>query len=207
MRTLKTEGVIIKRKNYSEADRILTVFTKYHGKIQVKASGIRRIPSRRASHVELLNFSTLTLYKGKGMPVLTEAQTIESYSAIKDNLRAIGDAYHLCELTDSLCPENQENSQVFDLLKDALNNLAFYSRSSDADIFMNGSHTTDSEDELILRDSGRNSFIRDFEIELLTTLGFYNQTGSLSSNFNTRLLIENILERKLKTLPIFAKLN
>ena len=64
MRTHKTEGIIIKRRNYGEADRILTVFTKYNGKIQVKATGIRRIPSRRSAHVELLNYSVLNLYKG-----------------------------------------------------------------------------------------------------------------------------------------------
>ncbi|MBI4096902.1 MAG: DNA repair protein RecO, partial [Candidatus Levybacteria bacterium] len=54
MRTFRTEGIIIKRKNFGEADRILTVFTKEYGKLQVKAKGIRRIPSRRSAHVELV---------------------------------------------------------------------------------------------------------------------------------------------------------
>ncbi len=178
MRTYKTEGIIIKRKNYGEADRILTVFTPYQGKIQVKASGIRRIPSRRSAHVELLNFSILSLYKGSGFPILTEAETLENFSAIKDSLQKIGHAYHLCELIDGLCPENQENTKAFYLLKNILTNLSNFT-------------TTD---------------IREFEIELLSTLGFWSKADMLTGNFNTHLFIENILERKLKSHDIFSKM-
>src|SRR6185503_12559780 len=100
MRNFKTEGIIIKRRNFKDADRILTVLTRDHGKISVRAAGIRRIPSRRSPHVELLNHCVLTLYQGHAFPVLTEAQTIEAFSPLKEDLHKIGLAYHLCELID-----------------------------------------------------------------------------------------------------------
>src|SRR5579859_2940888 len=115
MRTFTVEGIIIKRRNYKDADRMLTVFTRNYGKIAVKAGGVRKITSRRSSHIELLNHTTLTLYKGNGFPVLTEAQMINSFSEIKDNLIKIGFAYHICELIDGLCPEGQEQASIFAL--------------------------------------------------------------------------------------------
>jgi DNA repair protein RecO (recombination protein O) len=180
MRSFKTEGFVIKRKNYAEADRILTVFTKHHGKMQVKASGIRRVPSRRSPHVELLNHSVLTLYRGNMFPILTEAQTIDAFSPIKDNLDKIGFAYHICELIDGLCPENQENNAVFFLLKNMLTRLSL-------------------EDDIL-------STLHEFEIELLTILGYWNKSDTYGYDFDTHNFIENIIERKLKSRKFFTKL-
>ncbi len=185
MKTFKTVGIVIKRRNYGEADKILTIFTKYYGKIQVKAVGIRRIPSRRAAHVELLNHSMLSLYRGRHMPILTEAEVIENFFPIKDDLDKVGLAFHLCELIDGLCPENQENTKVYYLLKNILTNLAKNSRDK--------SNTASKS-------------ILEFEIELLTTLGYWNKTNELNEKFDMRDLIENILERRLKSYDIFAKL-
>lgn len=178
MRTSKTEGIIIKRRNYGEADRLLTVLTKNNGKILVKATGIRRIASRRSPHVELLNHSILGLYKGKSYALLTEAQTIDNFSPIKNSLEKIGYAYHLCELIDGFCPENQENTKIFYLLKNILTNISIDNPVS----------------------------IREFEIELLTTLGYWNRADMLTERFNIHNFMENILERKLKSYNIFAKL-
>lgn len=172
MRSYKTEGIVIKRRNFGEADRILTVFTKREGKIKVKAAGVRRINSRRSPHIELLNHSFLTLHKGQSLPILTEAEAIENFSQIKKNLTKIGFAYHICELIDGLCAENQENKTVFALLLETLRRL---SKEEDvADI------------------------IYGFEIELLTNLGFYPRFRFIR-NLDTQAFIEQILERKLKS--------
>src|SRR3989344_6137447 len=125
-RTYKVEGIILRRNNFGEADRILTVLSKELVKIAVKAPGVRRIPSRRSSHVELLNLSTLTLYKSSKsfMPLLIEAQTLEDFSGIKSDLHKIGYSYYICELINGLCADNQENRNVFFLLKNTLSALA-----------------------------------------------------------------------------------
>ena len=65
MVSLTTEGLIIKRKDFGEADRILTVLTDRFGKISVVAKGVRRITSRRAGNIELLNLVKLHLFKAK----------------------------------------------------------------------------------------------------------------------------------------------
>lgn len=176
MRSYKTEGIIIKRRNSGEADRILTVFTKKQGKILVKAIGVRRITSRRSSHTELLNFAELTLYKGKQLPILTEISTINNFSQIKIDLHKVGLAYHLCELIDGLCPDYQENGAVFNLLSKTLTEL----------------QTVDINPQ----------FITSFEKQLLFHLGFYSQEH-VDRSINTIADIEGILERKLKTRYLF----
>lgn len=180
MKNFKTDGIVIKRRNYGEADRIITLLTKDHGKLQVKAKGIRKITSRRSPHVELLNYTQITVYKGKAYPILIEAQMKEDYAKIKRDLQKIGLAYHICELVDGLCPENQENEAVFNLLRKTLSEL-------------------EVEQDLL-------AVIHEFEIELLTILGYWHDTLGLTAKLDTGYFIENIIERKLKSKSIFAKL-
>jgi len=180
MRSFKTEGIVIKRKNYYEADRIITIFSKRNGKIKVKASGVRRITSRRSPHIELLNYSVFSLHQGRNMPVLTEVESLENFSTLKKDLKRIAVAYHICELIDGLCAENQENLEIFNLLGKTLRKLS-------------------TQENLPL-------LSYDFEIELLRLLGFYKPTSS-PLKINTQEIIEEILERKLKAKQILPLLS
>lgn len=123
MRSFRTEGVIIRRRNVGEADRILTLFTKKHGKLRVLAKGIRRITSRRGPNLELFNLVTLYLHKGKTFDIVTEAQVTNTFVRIRKNLELVGLAYYVCELIDSLCPEHQPHPKVFDLFVSTLEEL------------------------------------------------------------------------------------
>lgn len=178
MRAFKTEGIVIKRFNYNEADRIVTIFTKNQGKIKVKAAGVRRITSRRSSHIELLNYSIFNLHQGKGFPVLTEVESINNFSGLKGDLKKIAAAFHICELIDGLCAENQESEPIFNLLTQTFNKIS--------------------------KDYNLREAVYEFEIELLSLLGFHTPTLS-KVKVNTQGLIESILERKLKTRQILLQ--
>ena len=208
MRNFKTEGIIIRRRNFRDADRILTVLTANNGKIAVRASGIRKIPSRRSPHVELLNHSMLTLYNGHAFPVLTEAQTIDSFSGVKEDFLAKDWlAYHLCELVDGLCPEGQENRAVFELLKKTLQQLAFQKTQntqtvSESDIqIVRKSDVSDSQSFPSILE-----IVDSFQTELLSLLGYWDKKKFLVKEVDMDSFVENILERKLKSKSIFAKL-
>ena len=180
MRTFKTEGFVIKRRNFGEADRILTIFSKHYGKIQAKAPGVRKITSRRSPHIELLNLSVFTLYKSSrsSLFLVTEASTLENFSRVKGNLKKIGSSFYICELLNNLCAENQENSKVFYLLKDTLVSLE---NSSSYDLVLD-----------------------EFEERLLVVLGF---APKFYSTGNRQAFIENILEKKLRArdmIPLFS---
>lgn len=186
------EGIVLKRKNSGEADRILTVLSRELGKMKVKAPGVRRITSRRSSHIELLNCSQFTLYSSSKsfMPIVTEAQTLDDFSKIKRDLRKIGLALYACELVNGLCADNQENRETFFLLKNVLIKLS----------------VEESPGELVSR----------FERELLRALGFWREAELLETptsakasvgKQDSQIVMERLLERKLKTLrimPLFA---
>ena len=123
MAGFKTEGVILKRRDFGEADRILTVFPLLKGKISVVAKGIRRITSRRAGNVELLNRVILYLYQGKGMPILTEAESIQAFPKLKPDLTLSTVAYHIIELVDKLTAESQESRILYEHLVQVLKRL------------------------------------------------------------------------------------
>lgn len=179
MKNFRVDGIILKRQNVGEADRIVTIFTKEFGKLKVKASGVRKIASKRASHIEIFNLVTLSLYKTQGLPFLTEVITLSQFDGIKDHLARITCAYHVCELIEGLCPENQALPEVFDLLVRMLTNISVKTKFEE--------------------------IVKLFEIELLSLLGYYSLAEDTATK-NVSFMIENILERKLKTRAILPQL-
>lgn len=173
-RTYKTEGIILKRTNFGEADKIITVFTKNHGKLKILAKGVRRITSRRAPHLELFNKVVIFLHEGKNFDLVTEAQIINSYQGVRKDLGKIRAAYFAVELVDSLCPEKQVNRQVFILLENFLNEI--------------------NKSKL----SSYRNLCRRFAGETVLELG-YLRREKISPNFDIINFIESIIERKLRT--------
>lgn len=216
MRNIRTEGIVIKRRNYGEADRILTVLTRDFGKITIKAKSVRKITSRRSAHIELLNHTALHLYKKDSFMILTEAKMLEDFSVIKQDFNKVGLAYHFCELVDSLCPENQENGNVYRLLRKTLDQLVESKEIipmqefpiSDIDDYTLGTYGMGVNDapRAITTPRSQAKILQEFEIELLSELGYWDKRDTLTKNFDTHAMIETIIERKLKSHAIFAKL-
>ncbi len=128
MPSFKCEGIVLKRKDFGEADRVLTVFTLQKGKISIVAKGVRRVTSRRAGNVELLNRVQMYLYVGKGMPILTEAESLETFSKLKEDLTLSTYAFHIIELVNKLTVENQENRILYEHLLQVLRRLSIKPR-------------------------------------------------------------------------------
>ncbi len=178
MHSYRVEGIVIKRKNFGEADRILTVYTKSKGKISVLAKGVRKITSKRSSHIELLTHSVMGIHDGK-FSILTETESLYHYSELKSDLKKAGYGFYICELIDGLCAEHQENRGVFALLQNTLFKL----------------ETTEDP----------KSLIASFEKDLLTLLGFWPENRAYLEDSDG--YIEEIMEKKIKTkksLPYFS---
>ena len=116
MHTYKIHGIIIRRREYKETDKIITVISKTNGKLSVIAKGIRSVISKRAPGLELFNQVVLTLHKGKFLDYVTEVTVVESFSRIRTDLKRISAAYELLEIADLLTRENHDQQDIFDLL-------------------------------------------------------------------------------------------
>ena len=176
MRTYKTEGIILRRINFGEADRLITIFSKHYGKQKVLGKGVRKIKSRRAPHLELFNQSVIFLHRGKNFDIITEAQTVNSFSDLRDDLSKIQAAYRICELVNELCPEHQENRPVYEFMLQTLTGIS-------------------------LNSNDLNQWINSFSLNLLWNLGFLPNGKNLSFP-QIDPFIENIIEKKLKTVMV-----
>lgn len=114
--TYKTRGIVIKRINLGEADRIITFYTSTLGKVRTKAQSVRKIEAKLSGHLELLTLVDLILAKGHSLDVVTSAQTINSFSLIRQDLCKISFAYFIIELIDKLVPEELKDTRIFNLL-------------------------------------------------------------------------------------------
>lgn len=115
MAVIKTKGIIIKRINFGEADKILTILTSDRGKIRVVAKGMRRQNAKLGGFLELFRYNEYLLAEGRNLDIVTGAVTIESFRQIGLNLRKIGLAYYVAEVIDKLIEETQEANDVFEL--------------------------------------------------------------------------------------------
>lgn len=146
-RTYRTQAVILRRRDYSDADRILTVYTPRLGKVELIAKGIRKTTSRKAGHLELFSHANLQVAQARTWDIITEVTTIESFLGLRADLDRIGWAGYVSELVDAFGSAEDENQLLWEMLLYALRVL-------------------DSGEEQI------DLFLRWFELHLLSLVGF-----------------------------------
>lgn len=123
-RLYRTEAIVLKRRDYGEADRLLTVFTPNYGKLVLLGKGVRKTRSRKAGHVELFTLSTLLVAKARTWDLVTQAEMIEPYLGLRENLLRTGYAYYAAELLDGFTQEQDVHPLMFTLLRETLERLA-----------------------------------------------------------------------------------
>lgn len=120
---IKTEGVILKRRNFGEADRLLTIYTRDFGKVTALAKGVRRPRSKKAGHLELGSWCKVFIAKGKNIDLLTEVELKRAFGIVDFSEEKSNRIYHFLEIIESVSAENQKNTQVYFLLLEFLNEI------------------------------------------------------------------------------------
>jgi len=85
-RLYRTSAIVLKRQDFGEADRILTLFTPERGKLRVIAKGVRKTTSRKSGHVELFTYSNLLIAKGRNLDIVTQAEMIRPFLGLRQEL-------------------------------------------------------------------------------------------------------------------------
>lgn len=122
-RSIRVDGVILRHTDFGEADRLLTIFTRESGKVRSIAKGVRKARSRKAGHVEPFMRANLQLARGRDLFILTQAETLDGYPAIREDLILLGYASYIIELIDRSTNENEENRSLYNLLTQTLARL------------------------------------------------------------------------------------
>ncbi len=123
--SLRVEAVVLRHIDYGEADRILSLYTRQLGKTRALVKGARKVTSRKAGHLEPFTYVKLQLAKGRDLLLVTQADTIEAYLPLGEDLLLMSHASYVIELLDRLTyDDGAENSPIFRLLTDTLARLA-----------------------------------------------------------------------------------
>lgn len=122
--TYRTEAIVLGHIEYGEADQILKLFTQEKGKITAIAKGIRKIRSRKAGHLEPFSHVNIFLARGHSMDIVTQVETVEAFTGLRDDLRRVAMASYVIELLDRFTWEEGQNRGLFRLLAQTLARLS-----------------------------------------------------------------------------------
>lgn len=172
------EGIVLARRNFGEADRILSVYSKHHGKISLLAKGVRRPGSRKRGHVEIFTFVKFSATQGKNLDIVTEAEIIDSFSEVRKSLKKISLAYYFMEVIGRITHEGEPNYELFNLILENLQRL---------------------KDEKKLK-----KLRLDFVLKLLIILGFWPRGKPL---LDPDLVLSEVIERKLSSVRVGKKMS
>lgn len=123
-RLYRTEAIVLRRRDYGEADRLLTVFTPDRGKLVLLAKGVRKTLSRKAGHVELFTHGMYLVARGRTWDLISQAETVEPYTGLRADLMRTSYAYYVTELLDSFTQEHDAQPPLFRLLAETLARLS-----------------------------------------------------------------------------------
>ncbi|MDQ3123333.1 MAG: DNA repair protein RecO [bacterium] len=120
MKSLTTTGIILRRIDYGEADRIITFLTIDYGRIRVIAKGVRKQKSKLAGGIELFSISELHFIKGRGdIDTIVSTRLINHYGEIVKDLSRTEMAYSFIKTIDKTI-EDSSGSDYFVVLNESL---------------------------------------------------------------------------------------
>ena len=120
----RERGVVLRTIKLGEADRIVTIATEGRGKVRAVAKGVRKTKSRFGARLEPLSHVSLLLYEGRGeLDTITQAETVEPFRAVREDLDRLTQATALLEAVDHLVQEKEENPRLLQMLLGALRTL------------------------------------------------------------------------------------
>ncbi len=176
-RRYTSEAIVIRRRNYGEADRIVTLYTSGYGKLTVIAKGVRKPKSRKRGGLEVFTHIRFSASRAKFLDIITETEVVNFYSKLRTDIRKASMGYYLIESLDKITQEDEKNYSLFEKIRDYLSRL---------------------EEERLLR-----KMKEEYIYELLTELGFWPR-GNIITDYDKAL--EDVIEREMVTRRVGKRL-
>lgn len=121
--TYKATGIILKGMPLGESDRLVTILTSEYGLVRAVAPGARKHKSSLRGRSELFVVNKLLIARGRSLDKITQAETIESYPGLSQDLGKLSASQYLAELTLSLALSEQPQPELYELLAEHLRRL------------------------------------------------------------------------------------
>jgi DNA repair protein RecO (recombination protein O) len=151
LRLYRAEGIVLRNRELTGADRLLSLYTREYGRLRVAAYGAGKPSSRKRGAVQPFTRSEFLLGSGRDLDYVRQCAEREIFPHLRDDLENLLYAHHLAELVETFTPEGEPNGGLFALLLEALRGLG------------------DGDPDLL---------VRAFEIKLLGLLGYRPELGA-----------------------------
>jgi DNA repair protein RecO (recombination protein O) len=123
-RSFRTAAIILKRRDFGEADRLLTILTPQHGKLEVIAKGVRKPTSTKTGHVELYTRADMLIHRGSSLNIAVQAEMNAPYVPLREDLTRGAYANYAAELLDRFTQDEEAHTQsLFTLFDETLARL------------------------------------------------------------------------------------
>jgi len=130
----RDEGVVLRTMRLGEADRIVAMLTRGHGKVRAVVKGVRRTRSKFGGRLEPLSHVALLCWKGRDLDIVNQAEVLDGFRMVREDLSRVAKAFTVLEVADQVAQEHHPNPRLYDMVVRALRSL----ESADAALLLPG---------------------------------------------------------------------
>lgn len=117
---LTIQAIVLRVTDYNDRDALLTLLSRNHGKLTVKARGLRRKNSPLVAPCQLLAYGEFTLFEYKGQYTINEAHSMELFSQLRRNLTKLSLGTYFAQAAEVISQEDLPNPDLQSLLLNCL---------------------------------------------------------------------------------------
>ncbi|HEV2891988.1 MAG TPA: DNA repair protein RecO [Frankiaceae bacterium] len=123
MTLYRDQAVVLRTQKLGEADRIVTMLSKRHGKVRAVAKGVRRTKSRFGARLEPFVHVDVQNYLGRELDIVTQAEIVDAFSSMMDDYERYTAGTAMLEAAERLTEEREPSLRLYLLLVGALRAL------------------------------------------------------------------------------------
>ncbi len=200
----KTSGIVLKKQNFAEADRILRIFSKEFGMISAIAKGVKKTSSRKGGCLEIFCESNLRLHRRRGeLFLITDASRLTTFKS--ENLEILKIAFSANELILNLAPVEKPLPKIYQLFREFLSllphtqklqllKIAFFAKVLNIFGFLPNLDAFEEREKKLFK------FLLNSNFEEILKLHEEKEIFQKAENYLSNIL-ENVSEKRSKVIP------
>lgn len=120
METYTVEAIVLDTKNFGDANKVVTLFSKEFGKVEANAYGCRRSRSPLSGAMQMFNHITAEISRGSQVDTIREADILNFYDALTADLERLAYASLFFEIVNRMTLPQEKSTETFYLLRKSL---------------------------------------------------------------------------------------
>lgn len=117
---LTIQGLVLRVTDYNDRDALLTLLTRDHGRLTVKARGLRRKNSPLTAPCQLLAYGEFSLFEYRGMYTINEAHSLELFQGLRADLQKLSLGTYFAQVAEVISQEDMPSTELLSLVLNCL---------------------------------------------------------------------------------------